>query len=324
MSRGMDRQDDRPFDQSSMGGGKSTVSAGSTTRDRDSGRKVGRAVEGADTRRSMAWTLPSGARRERVLHDRHTYSLRGTESRVLDTLATFRVVVERDLVDDVYSGHRARMGKELSSLESQGLVARRELAADRSGHHVRILTLTREGQTLVQYHRDASRFSVVVGRPVHAGWGKACELVHDANLYRMYLQEEERILREGGTIQRVILDDELKQRLYRELNDRDEPMAESRQARLADLARAEDLPVVDGHVMLPDVRIEYDTASGERSKVDLELTTDHYHAAHLAAKARAGFTLYSASGHAGRGMSSLGGGRGGSFDPHFLSGLLSL
>jgi len=176
----------------------------------------------------------------------------------------------------------------------------------------------------VQYHRDASRFSVVVGRPVQAGWGKACELVHDANLYRMYLVEEARILREGGTIQRVILDDELKQRLYRELNDRGEPLAESRQARLADLARAEDLPVVDGHVLLPDVRIEYETASGERSKVDLELTTDHYHAGHLATKARAGFTLYSASGHAGRGMGSFGGGRSGSFDPHFLSGLLSL
>lgn len=49
----------------------------------------------------------------------------------------------------------------------------------------------------MQYHRDASRFSVVVGRPVQAGWGKACELVHDANLYRMYLVEEARILREG-------------------------------------------------------------------------------------------------------------------------------
>lgn len=176
----------------------------------------------------------------------------------------------------------------------------------------------------MQYHRDASRFSVVVGRPVQAGWGKACELVHDASLYRMYLVEEARILREGGTIQRVILDDELKQRLYRELNDRGEPLAESRQARLADLARAEDLPVVDGHVLLPDGRIEYETASGERSKMDLELTTDHYHAGHLATKARAGFTLYSASGHVGRGMGSFGGGRSRSFDPHFLSGLLSL
>jgi hypothetical protein len=320
----MDRPDDRPVVESGAGGGMNTVSAGSTIRDRDSGHRAARSIDVAETRRPMAWTLPSGVRRERVVHDRHTYSLRGTESRVLDTLATFRVVIERDLVEDVYSGHRARMGKELSSLESQGLVARRELASDQSGHHVRALTLTRDGQSLVQYHRDASRFSVVVGRPVQGEWGKACELVHDASLYRMYLVEEERILREGGTVLRVILDDELKQRLYRGLNEREEPLAESRQARLADLARAEDLPVVDGHVMLPDVRIEYETASGERSKVDLELTTDHYHAGHLAAKARAGFTLYSASGHAGRGVNSLGGGRGGSFDPHFLSGLLSL
>ena len=138
MSRGMDRQDDRPVVQSSTGGAKSTVSAGSTIRDRDSGRNGERTTDRSDTRRPPSQPLPSGARRERVLHDRHTYTLRGTESRVLDTLATFRVVLERDLVDDVYAGHRARMGKELSSLESQGLVARRELAADRSGHHVRI------------------------------------------------------------------------------------------------------------------------------------------------------------------------------------------
>ena len=41
---------------------------------------------------------------------------------MLDTLGTFRVVLERDLVDDVYAGHRARMGKELSALETQGIV----------------------------------------------------------------------------------------------------------------------------------------------------------------------------------------------------------
>ena len=181
MSRGMDRQDDWPVSQSGTGGGKSPVSPGSVVRERDSSRSAERTTDRHETRPSPAWALPSGARRERVIHDRHTYTLRGTESRVLDTLATFRVVLERDLVDDVYAGHRARMGKELSSLETQGIVTRRDLAADQAGHHVRVVTLTREGQDLVTSHRTASRFSSDPGRPVHAGWGKACEVVHDAS-----------------------------------------------------------------------------------------------------------------------------------------------
>jgi hypothetical protein len=160
---------------------------------------------------------------------------------------------------------------------------------------------------------------------VHAGWGKLRELVHDANLYRVFLKAADPITSQGGTIRRVILDAEWKQRLYREANRDPGLSAEARHARLLERATAEGLPVVEGHVQLPDVRIEYDTASGERGRVDLELTTNHYHAGHLSAKQQAGFTLYSAGGHAGRGIASLRGGGGGTaYDPRHLSGLLSL
>ena len=162
-------------------------------------------------------------------------------------------------------------------------------------------------------------------RPVHAGWGKPRELAHDASLYRMYLQAEPEIRRAGGTVHRVILDMEWKHRLYRVSNDDPSLSPEARQARLLELARAEELPVVDGHVQLPDVRIEYDTPAGDRTRVDLELATNHYHAGHLSAKQQAGFTVFSAGGSAARGVASLGGGRGGSgYDPRYLSGLLSL
>jgi len=46
--------------------------------------------------------------------------------------------------------------------------------------------------------------------------------------------------------------------------------------------------VVDGKVSLPDLRIEYTNEEMEVARVDLELATDHYHAGHLAEKARAG------------------------------------
>ena len=64
----------------------------------------------------------------------------------------------------------------------------------------------------------------------------------------------------------------------------------------------------------PDLRLEYDDPVLGRTRVDLELVSDAYHKGHVAAKHCAGFTLYSASGDAARGIRSLGGsnGRGGS------------
>ena len=45
----------------------------------------------------------------------------------------------------------------------------------------------------------------------------------------------------------------------------------------------------------PDLRIEYANQEMEISRVDLELATSHYHAGHLAEKARAGFQIYARS-----------------------------
>lgn len=53
--------------------------------------------------------------------------------------------------------------------------------------------------------------------------------------------------------------------------------------------------MVEGKVILPDMRIEYETREGERARVDVELATSHYHGNHLAEKARAGFQIYARS-----------------------------
>jgi hypothetical protein len=269
--------------------------------------------------------LPSGRQRERTIHAGHRYRLRDTETHTLDTLATFRVVLDRDLVEGVYGGDRGRFAEDLRSLTAQGLVAHRALAADRQGHHVRVLTLTRDGHHLLQHRRGASSYSSGPQRPVYAGWGKPPDLVHDASLYRMYLTAVAPLARQGATVRRVALDAELKRRLFREANRDVDLPGEARREHLAELARDEGLPIVDGHVQVPDLRIEYETAGGERAHVDLELVTAAYHGGHLSAKQQAGFTLYSAAGHAGRGIASLQSAGGGlAFDPRHLSGLLSL
>jgi len=128
---------------------------------------------------------------------------------------------------------------------------------------------------------------------------KPREIVHDAGVYRMYLAEAERIEREGGRIQRVVLDYELKKRAYSPLaKAHDLPPLEYAE-RQQEIAKENGLQVVDGHLVLPDLRIEYEDAQGAARHLDLELATRNYRAAHIRSKAAAGFKVYAdtRSGH---------------------------
>ena len=69
------------------------------------------------------------------------------------------------------------------------------------------------------------------------------------------------------------------------------PEAEREQQR-RQIAQDDGLTVVDGKIPLPDLRVEYETADREQTKVDVELATADYHRTSLAAKVRAGFAIY--------------------------------
>ena len=72
-----------------------------------------------------------------------------------------------------------------------------------------------------------------------------------------------------------------------------------------------ELPVIDGHVQFPDLRIECERDDGGREIEDVEVVTPHYRGAHAAAKVSAGFTRYGAVGARFGGSSGRGrGGRG--------------
>ena len=161
------------------------------------------------------------------------------------------------------------------------------------------------------------------------GWRKVSEVVHDASLFRMYQVEAARIEADGGVIQRVVLGDDLKRQCYAAGTPHTGGSPEARHAALSHAATELDLPVVAGHVEFPDLRIEYDTAAGDRTRVDVELVTDAYRPGQIAAKQRAGFALYSAAGSARHGIAALGGHAGlppraGASHDHSLSSLLSL
>jgi hypothetical protein len=180
------------------------------------------------------------------------------------------------------------------------------------------VTLTSDGKRLLDAYR-----TTVNGQPdqqYHAGFVKPREIAHDAHMYALYRTEAGRVEAEGGRVVRVVLDYELKREYQAFLNRRDRPEEESVQEARDVFAAVQKLPIVDGHLELPDVRIEYETADGQRESRDLELVTEHYSRAQLAGKARSGFTAYrSSAGQRAVGGTSRTGGT--PYDPHYLEWL---
>ena len=176
---------------------------------------------------------------------------------------------------------------------SPGLVERRQIAFRQGGEVYPAVALTIAGKRLA---KEQSAVDAERRQEVHAGFVTPAELAHDRALYRVYQAERERIEAEGGAVDRVVLDYELKREVYSALGGQeagdDERFAELQQQ----AAEQHNLRVVDGKIPLPDLRIEYRDAAGASARVDVELTTEHYKSGQVAAKAQAGFSLYSLAG----------------------------
>jgi hypothetical protein len=150
---------------------------------------------------------------------------------------------------------------------------------------------------------------------------KPRELKHDAEVYRAYLAEAERLRDEGANIHRIALENELKAKYQEFLQERNRDRDDSDDRPDRDVleirswALEHDLPCDDGgHVQFPDGRIEYDI-DGRDHTLDVEVMTPHYRGAHAAAKSGSGFTLYFSA-------RSGGGGRGGGRTPSIIEELL--
>ena len=257
-------------------------------------------------------SLPRGPERQPLRVRDRVYAIRESEARILATVGAFRVVRADDL-QVVHSSRDAWSG-DLRSLAEQGLVQLRTVEINREP--IAVAVLTRSGKDLLESHRPAG------ARPqeFHAGLVKPREIAHDSQLYRLYQAEAARIEAEGGRVERVVLDYELKREYQTFLNRPDRSADDDNGADLEQFAAAHGLPIVDGHLELPDIRIEFTGQDGQLEYRDVELVTEHYSRGQLAGKSAAGFALYRAAG-AGR-LRGTGGRRGGTpFDPHHLERL---
>src|SRR5581483_6635963 len=191
--------------------------------------------------------------------------LRESEVRMLATAGAFRVVVASDLRDHHGRPASASNG-ELRGLREAGLVETRPyvIGQDRAA----LVTLTDRGRELLERHRRTDR--EVRSQTYYAGFVKPRELSHDAQLYRAYERSAERLKEKGAVVTRVVLDYELKRDYQRFLHDLkrerrgQEQDADRHAADVAEWAASRDLPVIDGHVHFPDVRIEYERPDGDR------------------------------------------------------------
>jgi hypothetical protein len=234
----------------------------------------------------------SSGRRESIRWHQRTIQIRDSESRLLRTIGTFRVVASADLEQVAYDGHGLRLERDMQSLERHAFI-RRFVYADRDSGSHRVVTLTRDGYEFARHEaRDREQ-------ALHWGSGHRKEIAHDATLYRLYHEEASRIEHEGGVVRRVVLDAELKGLVVsarqRSTPARDTAHEAAARAHQAAVAESMHLRVVDGAIQIPDLRIEYDTATGDRTRVDLELATEDYTVQQVASKARAGFTIYAPS-----------------------------
>jgi hypothetical protein len=221
------------------------------------------------------------------------YEIDGTEGRMLATVGAFRVVAESDLHDGREDTRKAQR-----HLEREGLLHTSALSSDD-----RAVVLSDRGRDLLEASRhERQDLSWEPRQAFYAGLRKPRELTHDSKVYRAYLRAEERLREQGGRVDRVVLDYELKRDYQRFLHERNrgrkdcDGRPDREPEEIARWAREHDLPYDDGHVRFPDARIEYEDRDGRSRHEDLEVVTGHYRGAHAGSAAKSGFTCYLSTG----------------------------
>lgn len=223
------------------------------------------------------------AQREPDREPQERYSIADSEMRTLVDIGTFRTLTINDLAKHRYAGNHAQAQAKVRNLVRQGFVR------IRTSHPTKAVyaALTRQGKEMLNRRRTQGNRQMY-----YAHFVKPRELRHDAAIYRLFQEVAGRIAREGGHVRRVVLDFELKRSINSRLSKLNSLTESEREQRRRQIAQDHGLTVVDDKIPLPDLRIEYETAEREQTKVDVELATSDYHRHSLAAKARAGFSIY--------------------------------
>lgn len=212
-----------------------------------------------------------------------SFRLRHSEVAAMVEVGKFRAIAQEDLIEFFYQGDKVRFRPDIENLVRQGLLEMKSVPQEEKGSRT-LLTLTKQGHRFLTNIQAAPK-----GQILYHGFRKPREAHHDADLYRLYQKASEDIEGNGGKNLRVVLDYELKKRVYYELAKLGPDRTSAQKREVAD---RHGLKMVRGKIPIPDVRIEYEARDGEKARVDVELATGHYRGRNLAEKVRAGFSIY--------------------------------
>ena len=235
-------------------------------------------------------TRTTGHRREHAArtHDpeaRHRPRRSRTE-RTRDAVADvglYRAVSYTDLSDQHFDGHPYATRRSVNHMIRAGLIEEHE-ATGPAGQTFTVLTATERGRDAAQ--RAAVDAGHVPEQQTWSGMVKPAELSHDTAVYRAALGERARIEAEGGRVTRVRLDAELKQ-IVATATEKARAEGGDRAAHEAKLAAAQALGlhvVNNEQVLYPDAQLDIEDANGVSGRVNVEIVSDHYHAAAIAAR----------------------------------------
>lgn len=282
--------------------------------------------------------------REREGSDRRLYQrlpreleqmrpLTPTEKHYLNAVGMFRTVATADL-DERGGGHRDPRTHAVRQMVDLGLVRsswiitheiREQGKRDQvqySEHRrpearapkVHVLALTKLGVGWLR----ANGYDESVHGKLHVGVQKQREAFHDSRLYALTRDELLNLRQQGNTPVAIRTDTALKTVWQKETARLKASGMDQTDAKNA-AAEAMQLPIVDGKVQIPDVRIDYERDHGLQAYVDLELVSDTYREGHKAAKNAAGFKSVGA-GSVGNAFRSQGGRS--VWDPDLMSELM--
>ena len=203
----------------------------------------------------------------------------------------YRAVSYTDLSDKQFDGHPYATRRAVNRMIRDGLLEEHE-AQGPNGHTFTVLTATPTGTDVA--HRAAVAAGHVPEQQTWTGLVKPAELAHDTALYRAALDERAHIEADGGRVTRVRIDAELKQ-IVATATEKARAEGGDRAAHAAKIAAAHELGLYvanEQDVVYPDAQLEIEDADGVGGRVNVEIVSDHYHAAAITAKAAAGYALH--------------------------------
>ena len=271
--------------------------------------------------RETAPPRTTGHRREHDARQPARHSMTDRKRAATADVGMYRAVSYTDLSAQHFDGHPYATRRAVDQLVRHGHLQEHEARGPDGGTYT-VLTATPDGARAAQ--RAAVDAGLTPEQQTWTGIVKPAELAHDVAVYRAATVEQDRIETDGGRVTRVRIDAELKQIVARasEKARADGGKAAADQAR-AQAARDLDLPMKDGQVMYPDAQLDTEDSDGRTGRVNVEIASDHYHAAAIVAKAGAGFAMHGSSGRASQRIARAlareadrpGGGGGGAAQP---------